>query len=121
MDAKNGSRISPTTHASFREDKTGIKPNDLIGIHIADDALLAELGYKSEFKARALLCSRVCVLKISPLARVLGTFHILTLEQRDWFRAFQLIETIAFAFSIMGVVASVTSTFSFPLVSGTVI
>lgn len=31
----------------------------------------------------------------------------------------QLIETVAFAFSIMGVVASVTSTFSFPLVSGT--
>jgi hypothetical protein len=29
-----------------------------------------------------------------------------------------MIETIAFAFSIMGVVASVTSTFSFPLVSG---
>lgn len=30
----------------------------------------------------------------------------------------QLIETVAFAFSIMGVVASVSSTFSFPLVSG---
>jgi len=29
-----------------------------------------------------------------------------------------MIETIAFAFSIMGVIASVTSTFSFPLVSG---
>ncbi|KAH7910463.1 amino acid/polyamine transporter I [Hygrophoropsis aurantiaca] len=49
----------------------------------ADDALLAVLGYKSEFK-----------------------------------REFSLIETIAFAFSIMGVVASVSSTFSFPLVSG---
>ena len=30
----------------------------------------------------------------------------------------QLFETIAFAFSIMGVVASVSSTMSFPLVSG---
>ncbi|KZT06558.1 amino acid transporter [Laetiporus sulphureus 93-53] len=48
-----------------------------------DDALLAELGYKSEFR-----------------------------------REFSLIETIAFAFSIMGVIASVSSTFSFPLASG---
>ncbi|EPQ52993.1 amino acid transporter [Gloeophyllum trabeum ATCC 11539] len=48
-----------------------------------DDALLAELGYKAEFK-----------------------------------REFTLIETVAFAFSIMGVVASVSSTFSFPLESG---
>lgn len=31
----------------------------------------------------------------------------------------QLIETIAFAFSIMGVVASVSSTMYFPLISGT--
>ncbi|KAH9833890.1 amino acid transporter [Rhodofomes roseus] len=33
-------------------------------------------------------------------------------------REFSLIETIAFAFSIMGVIASVSSTFSFPLESG---
>jgi len=33
-------------------------------------------------------------------------------------REFSLLETVAFAFSIMGVVASVSSTFSFPLVSG---
>ncbi|KAH9948734.1 amino acid transporter [Amylocystis lapponica] len=33
-------------------------------------------------------------------------------------REFSFIETIAFAFSIMGVVASISSTFSFPLVSG---
>ncbi|OBZ70491.1 hypothetical protein A0H81_09576 [Grifola frondosa] len=33
-------------------------------------------------------------------------------------REFSLIETIAFAFSIMGVIASVSSTMSFPLVSG---
>ncbi|KAN0088292.1 Amino acid/polyamine transporter I [Tylopilus felleus] len=49
----------------------------------ADDELLAELGYKAEFK-----------------------------------REFSMLETIAFAISIMGVIASVTSTFSFPLVSG---
>ncbi|ETW84091.1 amino acid transporter [Heterobasidion irregulare TC 32-1] len=61
--------------------------NDLtaeqLGQRHADNALLAELGYKSEFK-----------------------------------REFSLIETIAFAFSIMGIVASVSSTLSFPLVSG---
>ncbi|KAH7890929.1 amino acid/polyamine transporter I [Phlebopus sp. FC_14] len=57
--------------------KAGAKVNN------ADDVLLAELGYKSEFK-----------------------------------REFSMIETIAFAFSIMGVVASVSSTFSFPLYSG---
>ncbi|KAI0713196.1 amino acid transporter [Fomitopsis betulina] len=49
----------------------------------ADDALLAQLGYRAEFK-----------------------------------REFSFVETIAFAFSIMGVVASVSSTFSFPLQSG---
>ncbi|KAI0737826.1 amino acid transporter [Daedaleopsis nitida] len=49
----------------------------------ADDALLAKLGYRSEFR-----------------------------------REFSLIETIAFAFSIMGVVASVSSTMYFPLISG---
>jgi len=49
----------------------------------ADDAKLAELGYKSVFR-----------------------------------REFSRIETIAFAISIMGVVASVTSTFSFGLVNG---
>ncbi|KAI0053723.1 amino acid transporter [Auriscalpium vulgare] len=48
-----------------------------------DDALLAKLGYKSEFR-----------------------------------REFSLIETVAFAFSIMGIVASVSSTLSFPLASG---
>jgi len=33
-------------------------------------------------------------------------------------REFSMVELVAFSFSIMGVVASVTSTFSFPLVSG---
>jgi len=49
----------------------------------ADDAKLAELGYKSEFR-----------------------------------REFTRFETVAFAISIMGVVASITSTFSFGLVNG---
>ncbi|OJT12513.1 hypothetical protein TRAPUB_10914 [Trametes pubescens] len=57
--------------------------DDIAVVRHADDALLAQLGYKSEFR-----------------------------------REFSLVETIAFAFSIMGVVASVSSTMSFPLVSG---
>ncbi|KAF8997841.1 amino acid/polyamine transporter I [Cyathus striatus] len=48
-----------------------------------DDAKLAELGYRSEFR-----------------------------------REFSLLETVAFAFSIMGVIASVSSTLSFGLVNG---
>ncbi|KAI5122016.1 hypothetical protein M0805_008008 [Coniferiporia weirii] len=53
-------------------------------LHHADNKLLAELGYKAEFK-----------------------------------REFSAIETIAFGFTIMGgAIASVASTFSFPLVSG---
>ncbi|KZV76029.1 amino acid transporter [Peniophora sp. CONT] len=52
-------------------------------LHAADDARLAELGYKSEFR-----------------------------------REFSLLETVAFAFSIMGIVASVSSTLSFGLASG---
>ncbi|KZT30060.1 amino acid transporter [Neolentinus lepideus HHB14362 ss-1] len=61
-----------------KSDETGLSD-----LRHADDVLLAELGYKAEFK-----------------------------------REFSLLETVAFAFSIMGVVASVSSTFSFPLVSG---
>ncbi|KAH7918273.1 amino acid transporter [Leucogyrophana mollusca] len=49
----------------------------------ADDVLLAELGYKSEFS-----------------------------------REFSLMETVAFAFSIMGVVASVAGTYEFPVAAG---
>jgi len=74
---------------AFNSDKTQA------GVHIveqsdsgsvvvrADNAKLAELGYKSEFR-----------------------------------REFSRFETVAFAISIMGVVASVTSTFSFGLVNG---
>ncbi|THH31098.1 hypothetical protein EUX98_g3095 [Antrodiella citrinella] len=57
--------------------------DSLYSVRRADDVLLANLGYKSEFR-----------------------------------REFSLFETIAFAFSIMGVVASVTSTYSFGLFSG---
>ncbi|EMD40265.1 hypothetical protein CERSUDRAFT_110871 [Gelatoporia subvermispora B] len=58
-------------------------PGDVSSVWRTDDALLARLGYKSEFR-----------------------------------REFSLFETVAFSFSIMGVIASVSSTFSFPLVSG---
>ncbi|KAE9397933.1 amino acid transporter [Gymnopus androsaceus JB14] len=64
------------------KDNSGVEV-DSVSLRHADDALLAKLGYKSEFK-----------------------------------REFSLIETVAFAFSIMGVVASVSSTLSFGLESG---
>ncbi|KAK7031469.1 amino acid/polyamine transporter I [Favolaschia claudopus] len=54
-----------------------------VSIWDVDNAKLAELGYKSEFK-----------------------------------REFSLLETCAFSFSIMGIIASVSSTLSFGLVSG---
>ncbi|KAF7356946.1 hypothetical protein MVEN_01030600 [Mycena venus] len=54
-----------------------------ISVWDVDNAKLAELGYKSEFK-----------------------------------REFSLLETCAFSFSIMGIVASISSTLSFGLVSG---
>ncbi|KAF8159275.1 amino acid transporter [Crassisporium funariophilum] len=57
--------------------------DDTISIIRADDAKLAQLGYKSEFR-----------------------------------REFSRLENVAFAFSIMGVVASVSSTLSFGLVNG---
>ncbi|KAF8909269.1 amino acid/polyamine transporter I [Gymnopilus junonius] len=57
--------------------------SDTESIIRADNAKLAELGYKSEFR-----------------------------------REFSLLETVCFAFSIMGVIASVSSTLSFGLVNG---
>ncbi|KAJ3876596.1 amino acid/polyamine transporter I [Lentinula edodes] len=56
---------------------------DSVSLRQTDDMLLAQLGYKSEFK-----------------------------------REFSLVETVAFAFSIMGVIASVSSTLTFGLESG---
>ncbi|KAF5345128.1 hypothetical protein D9757_013873 [Collybiopsis confluens] len=60
---------------------------DNISLRHADDLLLAQLGYKSEFK-------------------------------REFSAWIQLIETVAFSFSIMGVIASVSSTLIFGLDSG---
>ncbi len=78
-------------------------PHDAKGIQTirrADNVLLAKLGYRSEFKREfsVSLCST--------------THGRLILTQN------KLIETVAFSFSIMGVVASVSSTFSFPLLAG---
>jgi hypothetical protein len=69
----------------------------------ADDAKLAELGYRSEFR-REFSVRRYCIWGHLFL---IGSF---LLRKR--------FETVAFAISIMGVVASVTSTFSFGLVNG---
>ncbi|EKM56083.1 uncharacterized protein PHACADRAFT_257146 [Phanerochaete carnosa HHB-10118-sp] len=84
-DSEKGSKraeVTTTVTASGLAERRS--PNgSLLSVRHADDALLAELGYKSEFK-----------------------------------REFSMLETIAFGFSIMGVISSVTSTFSFPLVSG---
>ncbi|CCL99550.1 uncharacterized protein FIBRA_01568 [Fibroporia radiculosa] len=77
---------NPTNEKDFTTATTTPVLSDhstLSDLRHADDALLAKLGYRAEFK-----------------------------------REFSLLETIAFAFSIMGVIASVSSTFSFPLVSG---
>jgi hypothetical protein len=77
--------------------------HDVNSLRHADDVLLAELGYKAEFKRE------FSVRRISYLST--ATSHTEGTQLK-------LIELIAFSFSIMGVVASVTSTFSFPLVSG---
>jgi hypothetical protein len=70
-------------------------------IRRADNNLLARLGYRSEFKRE--FSVRV---PYGPYGQSLVT------------DVGQLIETVAFAFSIMGVIASVSSTFSFPLAAG---
>ena len=76
---------------------------NLISIRHADDVLLAKLGYKSEFRREFSVC---CT-----------TYQVLSSFSHKWVLR-QRFETVAFAFSIMGVIASVSSTFSFPLVSG---
>jgi len=65
----------------------------------ADNVLLAHLGYRSEFKREF---------------SVSGLHDVLSFGAYDG----QLIETVAFSFSIMGVIASVSSTLSFPLAAG---
>ena len=67
----------------------------------ADDAKLAELGYRSEFRRE------FSVRQILHPLLLIGSF---LLRKR--------FETVAFAISIMGVIASVTSTFSFGLFNG---
>lgn len=74
LETKKHGDISPKSLDFYTDNHQAYSP---------DDACLADLGYKAEFK-----------------------------------REFSLIETVAFAFSIMGVVASVTSCFAFNLVSG---
>ncbi|KAH7914587.1 amino acid transporter [Hygrophoropsis aurantiaca] len=82
--------LPPTTYYMSQHDaqldvvNTGrSKSGSTVMIQNADDTLLAELGYKSEFN-----------------------------------REFSLVETVAFAFSIMGVVASVAGTYEFPIAAG---
>ncbi|EEB94918.1 hypothetical protein MPER_06195, partial [Moniliophthora perniciosa FA553] len=72
-----------------------------VNLRHADDELLANLGYKSEFKRE---------FSVRP--------YFEALEHGVLSSNAQLVETVAFAFSIMGVVASVSSTLSFGLVSG---
>jgi hypothetical protein len=50
MDDKNGRRVSTAALTDSKEDKRTLKADELVDVHLADDALLAELGYKSEFK-----------------------------------------------------------------------
>lgn len=80
--------------------------NDVTSVHHdtestrrADNVLLAKLGYKSEFKRE---------FSVSVL------YDLWSLD----IDVGQLIETVAFSFSIMGVIASVSSTLSFPLAAG---
>jgi len=70
--------------------------------NVSDDELLAHLGYKSEFRREfsvSFLRTRF------PISLIICHYYKLT-------------ETVCFAFSIMGVIASVSSTLSFGLVSG---
>ncbi|KAF9465588.1 amino acid transporter [Collybia nuda] len=71
-----------TIEASTKEPHLVQKSRErgVLGIRSRDDALLAKMGYKSEFR-----------------------------------REFSMLETIAFAFSIMGVCSAVSTTFFFPL------
>lgn len=70
--------------------------------HWKDDALLARLGYKSQFR-REFSVSAHASMGWNPMPKM-------TLAQ--------LLETIAFAFSIMGISSAVSTSFYFPLVAG---
>ena len=88
---------------------SGSHEDSLVNIRHADDALLAELGYKSEFRRE---------FSVSTFAFHTNPGNGLESNSRILPGSGQLLETIAFGFSIMGVIASVSSTYSFPLVSG---
>lgn len=85
--------------SSISNDVVSVHHEGTEGIRRADNVLLARLGYKSEFKREF---SVSVPYDFWPLDTDPG----------------QLIETVAFSFSIMGVVASVSSTFIFPLSAG---
>jgi regulatory protein YycI of two-component signal transduction system YycFG len=77
----------------------GVKEKE--SIRRDDNVLLAKLGYRGVFRRE---------FSVSVL------YDLWSLDiDHD---AGQLVETVAFSFSIMGVIASVTSTFSFPLAAG---
>ncbi|KAF8196851.1 amino acid transporter [Mycena galopus ATCC 62051] len=73
----------PKSEKLAESDKQSVSDKVHASVWDVDNAKLAELGYKSEFK-----------------------------------REFSLLETCAFSFSIMGIVASISSTLSFGLASG---
>lgn len=77
------------------------KDDAFVEVRSADDARLAELGYKGEFR------------------REFSARTFFDLLNRCTDPLVQLIETVAFAFSIMAVIGGVSSTLSFGLASGT--
>lgn len=83
-----------------------VQQSDSVSVIVrADNAKLAELGYRSEFR-REFSVRQILHLITSSIADI------------DSFLLRKRFETVAFAISIMGVIASVTSTFSFGLDNG---
>ncbi|KAJ7493354.1 amino acid transporter [Mycena galericulata] len=75
--------MATSPNSDKKGDDPSLSEKDNVYVLDIDNAKLAELGYRSEFK-----------------------------------REFSLLETCAFSFSIMGIVASISSTLSFGLVNG---
>jgi hypothetical protein len=113
---KNGTTVETV---SVRDGVVKMKVNGHVEVHQADDALLAELGYKSEFKVRVYYSGCEIWVSKPSLARIFcsSTFRFASPSER-LIAIHQIVETVAFSISIMGVVASVSSTFSFVLISG---
>lgn len=83
-----------------------VQQSDSVSVIVrADNAKLAELGYRSEFR-REFSVRQILHRITSSIADIDSCL----LRKR--------FETVAFAISIMGVIASVTSTFSFGLDNG---